>query len=155
MGKLKPPPGRASCQDGFRDADPPSFACRDAQVPRHSAALFAVPSGRDGRGRKHKEGDRLCLTPNQPKAQPRNPQLTSPTRYATVTDGRASGRESAAYGHTPTARDSTSSSTVCRSTAESRSASRPKRKTNATGRAGVPAHHLKGIRPCKTSPITT
>ena len=63
MGKLKPPPGRASCQDGFRYADPPSFAWRDALVPRHSAALFAVPSGRDGRGRKHKEGDQPCLTP--------------------------------------------------------------------------------------------
>ena len=53
IGKLKPPPGRASCQDGFRYTDPPSFACRDAQVPRNSSALFAVPSGRDGRGRKH------------------------------------------------------------------------------------------------------
>src|SRR5665213_2642165 len=134
MGNLKPPPGRASCQDGFRDAEPPSFACLDAQVPRHSAALFAVPSGRDGRGRKRKEGDQPCLTPNQPKAPPRNPQPTSPTRYATATDRRASGRESDAYGHTPPARDSTYSSTVCRSTDGSPPASPLKRKTNATGR---------------------
>ena len=35
---------RASCQDGFRYADPPSFACRDSLTPRPAAALVALPS---------------------------------------------------------------------------------------------------------------
>ena len=134
MGTLKPPPVRASCQDGFRFADPPSFACRDSQMPRlrrlwvtcHQAAMVVA-------GNKI-EGEQPCLTPNQAKA-PRNPQPTLRTRYVTARDIKASGHASDRHGHTPMGRDSTSNSIVCRSTDASASVSPPKRKTNATGRA--------------------
>ena len=103
IGKLKPPPFPASCQGRFPKGSRWLSLAR-AATPRHSAALCAVPSGRDGRGRKHKEGDQPCLTPNQAKAPPRNPQPTSPTRYATAKAAKASGPASGSPGHTPTAK---------------------------------------------------
>ena len=64
MGTLKPPPAASSCQDGFRKRT--LRLSLDAFAwPRTLAAFVFVPSGRDGRGRKHKDR-RTTMTDTTP-----------------------------------------------------------------------------------------